>query len=103
MKLRKPTQLLRRVLSQELGLILDAEPTELEVTRRVQIFVPESPQVFLSIDTPSPLDVALNRTYQVPAVTPNVTLEFQLQPQQRIFGMVGVGQAILGVLVEYKE
>ena len=119
--LRKPTQLLRVTVSQELQPILLAEEGVPEgAYRKVTIFTPQSPVIHLTLDTggvPSPpsansknpattpLKVGPNRDYKTPPLSVDASLSFCLLPQQQVFAQAeqGGGFAVLAVLVEYME
>lgn len=104
---RKPTEWLRRIVDEQLKLILEPEVGAADLSadtyRRVQILIPASPPIFVSIDSPVPGDVALSRDYKIPPATPNTKLDFVLQPHQIVYAGATEGYAVLGLIVEYLE
>lgn len=85
---------------------MDAERgAEAGTFRRVQIFTPPSPTIHISIDSPTPLQAGLNRDYNVSRVVTDGSIQFHLQPHQKIYGMVaqGDGMGHPTILIEYLE
>ncbi len=106
MQVRKPTEIFRATCKQELRLLLDAEAdAPADTYRRVHVFTPPSPRLHIAIDHPTPNEAGPNRDYAVPPVTLDTTIQFYLQPHQKLFGMVeqGGGFATASILVEYLE
>lgn len=101
--LRKPTQALRMTLTQEARPVLGPEEgAPARATRKVSVYVPESPQCFIWLDDPSPLALGPNRTYDMPVFPPNAERTFELLPGQVIYGATREGLAHGAIVVEYR-
>lgn len=116
--LRKPTEWLRVVVDQngrghvnnqqvpQGGPVLPPEDGAGAGTyRKVQVCVPQEPQVFLSLTQP-PNDAGPGRTgYQWAPVPPDKAILVRLQPEQQIYltAASGGGFAVCSLIVEYCE
>jgi hypothetical protein len=96
----RPTQMLRRTLTQEVRIIL--EPAQAGVMRRVQVLVPDSPKVSMALDK-TPQELGFNREYKLPVMPPGAQITFDLLPQQFLVGVCGSGYAEVSLIVEYPE
>ena len=100
-KPRKKTYDARIMLVQEAHTFLqpeiDAPPG---AWRRVQVIIPESPEVFIGIDR-TPEEIGLNRNYKMPRYAPGAQIELSLLPEQFLTGMSGTGFAVVSIIVEH--
>ena len=116
--LRKPTEWLRVALDQQGSAQVNNQPVPAGgpvlapeegapagTYRRVQLGVPSSPPILVSLQL-SPTAAGPNRTgYQYAPAPPNKLIVLRLQPEQQMFMTVGQGGglAICSLIVEYCE
>jgi hypothetical protein len=98
---RKATYDVRVLLSQEIRTFLepelDAPPGS---WRRVQLLIPQSPEVYLGIDQ-KPEALGLNRNYKLPLYPPGAQITVALLPHQFLSGCAGIATAKLSMIVEH--
>lgn len=100
--LRRPTELLRATVSQEIRCVLLAENGAPENSlRRVQVLVPMEPKVLLSLQEHADDAFGTDRSYKMVVAPPGAQLEFGLLPSQTLYAAADVGMAELGLIVEY--
>jgi hypothetical protein len=98
---RKPTIADRITLVQEARVFLEPDADAPAGSwRRVQILVPQSPEVFIGIDR-KPTALGLDRNYKVPLFPPGAQITLALLPGQFLMGMSGSGFALVSIVVEY--
>lgn len=104
MKVRKPTMTKRETCGQELRLILDKEMgAPVGSYRRVVLMTPASPIMHVSIDEPTPTQIAGGRSYKVPQFSPDTSFTFCLQPEQQVYAMAAEGFGSISIICEYLE
>ena len=102
--LRKPTEMIRARVKQELREILPAETgAPEEALRRVTVLVPASPAIMFTIDHPTPLEAGPNRTYDVPELPPSQVFRFWLRREQKLYAASKSGMGVVSLVVEYSE
>ena len=107
MKLYKDTQTFRETLTQEARQILGPEESAPPGSvRRVQLTVPQGPQVFMGIDiaVQGAMDepgIAPNRDYGLPPMSPGQLTQFHLNPHQFLTASCRPGLAFVSLIVEY--
>lgn len=100
-KPRKPTYDQRVLLTQEIRTFLDPEADAPEGSwRRVQVLIPQSPDVFIGIDQ-KPEKLGLNRNYKLPLYPPGAQITLALLPGQFLSGCAGLNHAVVSVIVEH--
>lgn len=104
MKVRKPTITTRETCGQELRLILDKDVgAPAGSYRRVVLMTPPSPVMNVSIDQPTPTQIAGGRGYMVPRFSPDTSFSFCLQPDQQVYAMATEGFGSISIICEYLE
>ncbi len=106
-KLRKPTEALRATVDKQAKCIAYSEGSDVDPSsvRKIQLFLPSNVQVFISIDAPSPRDIALTRTYMmVPLPFQSSTpIVFKILANQEVNLVAADQMALVGVIIEYLE
>lgn len=98
---RKPTVDVRVRLVQEARVFLDPElDAPAGAWRRVQILIPQSPEVFIGIDR-VPERLGLNRTYKLPLYPPGAQITLALLPHQFLTGASGINTANVSMIIEF--
>lgn len=101
---RKDTEFLRATVSQEIRQVLapDVDSPEASV-RRVQILVPLSPKLYVSLEPDADRKFGTDRTYKMPVAPPGAALIVWLRPGQPIFAAAAEQFAELALTVEYHD
>jgi len=104
MKLRLPTTIDRAAVSQEWREIVGPEKGAPDTAvRRVQIMVPENPEIYLSHHNDTDKLYGVNRTYKGPPCRPNATVEISILAGQALYAATKIGNATMTIICEYVE
>lgn len=105
MRVRKPTTIERATVDQQASVVIDEERDAPDNTNRhVQILVPGSPGLLMSIDHPTPLEAGPNRAaYKFAQLAPGSKISFYLQPRQKVYLVAESGIAFPSIITQYLE
>lgn len=94
------TQTDRTTLSQELRVIVEPLTDGDTRLRRIQLVVPQAPQVYTKID-PDDADLMTSRPYNTAPIYPGQVIQFWLAPDQRLAAQAAEGIALASVITEF--
>lgn len=101
---RKPTEMFRATVGEDLRMVLGAEPGVPEGGyRQVQLLVPESPAVHFVIDKPDPAAAGPARSYKTCPIPGGAQVTFTLQRSQKLYAQATEAKAHCTIIVEYFE
>jgi hypothetical protein len=108
MRLRRSTEILRKMLAQEIKQILGPEREPTDGYRKVQLLVPSTPGVWTWVTETPDRNIALEMgpdrgTYKGPIIPPSTTIDICLLPEQTLWASVDAGAAPITLVVEYWE
>lgn len=90
----------RTTLSQELRVIVEPLADGDTRLRRIQLIVPQAPQVYAKVD-PDDADLMTSRPYNTAPIYPGQVIQFWLAPDQRLAAQASEGIALASVLTEF--
>lgn len=98
--LARPTEMIRATVAQEARAVLKPCTDPGVRCRRVQLLVPNDPQLFAALDI-TPEELGPNRTYKIPLMAPGAALVFHMTNEQYLVLASGQGLAYPTLIVEY--
>lgn len=91
-------EIIRVSLTQEMQEILGCgDPLQV---RKVQLLVPQTPQVYLGVDI-APEDIGMNKTFNQPPVYFGNYMQFPVGPMQKLYAATGIGVATCTMIIEH--
>ena len=100
--LYKETKLDRATVSQEFRKILGKELAAPEGThRKVQVLVPLSPEVVVTLEPNAAKAFGANREYKGVPFPPGAQIYIELLPHQEIYAAARDGKAHLGLIIQF--
>jgi len=104
--LRKPTEINREFLTQEIRRVLPSETSNPSGLRRVQVIIPSEGTTWLWVTKNATLNVAEEvgpdrGTYKGAVMPAGDTLSFMLLPSQTLWAAVKSGSKAMSIIVEY--
>lgn len=104
MRVRKPTEMFRATVSQEIRVILGPEKGAGSpyAYRRVHLIVPPSPQISAGLDV-TPDEEGLNRSYKLSDMPSGSPIVFTLLPEQSLVASAVTNFVEASLIVEYLE
>jgi len=95
------TEMRRTTVAQEIQKILG--PCEGNLHRKVQVIIPQSPQVFVDLDLTEgdTGNVMTNKVFNMPVMHPGQFLEFPMGCTQQLYAASSEGFALVTLVIEY--